>query len=180
MSAQLPNPYLDPNQQPTPVRPTLSVAQMQFFILAIAIAGCFLPAEKGCNYQIPPNPFVDPDPQPKPQPEPQPKPQPEPVVDPATTQNAWLVVIEETQDRTPEIARVLTDRAFWDGLHARGLHFRLIDRDSPDAANYVAIADALGLPALLILMADGKLISKTPLPKTVADLDALTKRVTAR
>jgi hypothetical protein len=90
----------------------------------------------------PPPPDPDPDPKPKPDPDP-PAPKAELV---------WVVVVEETSMRTPDIARVLNDTGYWNGLKAKGHLIRFYDRDSEEArkSGYVKRADSVGLPAVIL------------------------------
>lgn len=104
----------------------------------------------------------------------------DPVVDPATTDGAWVVVVEETSQRTPQIARVLTYEAFWSGLEARGLRRRLLDKDNPDAAPYASRVEKYGLPCLLILKPSGSVLFEGPLPATRDELEAIVKEKTGR
>jgi hypothetical protein len=90
----------------------------------------------------PPPPDPDPDPKPKPDPDP-PAPKAELV---------WVVIVEETSMRTPDIARVLNDTGYWNGLKAKGHLIRFYDRDSEEArkSGYVKRADSVGLPAVIL------------------------------
>jgi hypothetical protein len=101
-------------------------------------------------------------------------------VDPATTDGAWVIVVEETSQRTPAIARVLTNESFWSGLKARGLKRRLLDIDNPDAAPYKSKADQHGLPCLLILKASGDVLFEGPLPESHDSLEQAVKESTGR
>lgn len=96
--------------------------------------------ESGQGPQPPP-----PDPNPKPKPEPDPNPAPK-------AELLWVVVVEETSARTPEIAKVLNDKPYWDGLKAKGHFVRFYDRDSEEARKlgYVRRADEVGLPAVIL------------------------------
>lgn len=116
---------------------------------------------------------ADPGPPPVP-PAPDPKPKPDPAPVPAGP--LWLIVVEETSDRTPETAAVLGDSGYWLGLRAKGHKFRFYDKDSADATGkgYAKAVGDVALPALLILGADGAVVGKpVPLPKTTAGIDAL-------
>ena len=117
---------------------------------------------------------AEPKPGPGPEPEPKPNPKPEPGPPPG---QLFIVVVEETSARTPEIARVLSDVTFWGGLDARGVQWRLYDKDAPDAVRlrYTANAVAAGLPAVLVLGADGRVWDRRRLT-TTADIDAVLRR----
>lgn len=113
-------------------------------------------------------PPVPPDPKPVP-PDPKPK--------PPTGEVAWLVVVEETAQRTPATAKVLGDLAYWQGLKARGVEWRHYDKDAPEAKsrNYSQFADESGLPSLLLLTKTGERLKVVRLPATTAGIDSLLK-----
>jgi hypothetical protein len=113
--------------------------------------------------------------QPSPRPPPDP---PVPPVPPAPAEKvAWVIVVDETSARTPDIARVLNDAAMWKRLDGRGIKYRLYDKDSPDAKNkkYPEFAAQVGLPAVLLLDAGGKVLRVVKLPATAAELEGLVK-----
>ena len=102
-----------------------------------------------------------------------------PSVDPFSTspvEGAWVVIVEETSERNPAVARVMADGEYWRGLEKRGVQWRFYDIDSPDAKSYAAAAKREGLPALLILGPDGKVLEATGLPATVDGIDEIVKR----
>lgn len=102
-----------------------------------------------------------------------------PSVDPFSTtpvEGAWVVIVEETSERNPAVARVMADGAYWRELEKRGVQWRFYDVDSPDAKSYAAAAKSEGLPALLILGPDGKVLEATGLPATVDGIDEIVKR----
>jgi hypothetical protein len=108
----------------------------------------------GCDVLVPPvvPPVVDPTPQP-------------------VGNVAWVIVVEETQARTPEIAAVLADE-WW---HSNGIKFRVYDKDSPDAAGAVKAVGTIPLPALLLLNKDSKVLKVTRLPSSIDGVKALVK-----
>lgn len=120
-----------------------------------------------------------------PDPQPPPGPNPEPV-----SKAAWVVVVEETEQRTPAVASVLNDLAYWKSLTPRGLGWRFYDQNSPDAKakKYDQITKdkdgrEVPLPRLILLDRDGKdpltggKPVASPLPATTAGIDALLKGV---
>ena len=160
----------DDTPRPVPiVEPAESWAlerYVAFIALAIGLLGCFLPSTgEGWNLPIPVPPFV------------------EPVVDPADTEGSWVVVVEQTEKRTLEQAKLMRDTPYWDALKARGLKYRHYDYDSDDSASYRKLADSVGMPAVAIVGGSGKLVgkvlSKFPL-SSKADLEAKIKEVTGR
>ena len=113
-------------------------------------------------------------------------PQPPPddgKVDPKPKQAvAWVVVVEETSQRTADTAKVLGDLAYWQSLLKRtpAVEWRFYDKDSADAKlrNFDVFGAEIGLPAVLFLAADGKKIGGFKLPKTTAEIDAKLKEYT--
>ena len=102
------------------------------------------------------------------------------TVDPATTAGSWVVVVEETSERTPAVAKVLTNEKWWSGLDARGLKKRLIDKDSPDAAAYKLMIDKHGMPVYMVLHPTGKVMAEGKLPATLDELESAVKKATGR
>lgn len=103
-----------------------------------------------------------------PKPEP-PKPEPNPP-EPAKSVS-WVVVIEETADRTPAQAKVLADLKWWQSLETRNIKWRHYDEDSDDAEVYKDTIRSLKLPAVVLLSKDGQVIAKFELPSTTAELE---------
>jgi len=96
-------------------------------------------------------------------------------VDPLT--GAWVVVVEETSQRTPEITRVVTDAAFWQSVRDRGLNWIIFDKDQPEAAGQVK-ALAGKLPGIVIQTPgqQSKVLYAGELPKTKEEINALIRR----
>lgn len=87
----------------------------------------------------------------------------------------WVIVVEETSARTPAITAVLNDLDMWKRLGAKGVKYRVYDKDSPDAKarGYAQQATGVQLPAVLHLDATGKVTVKYPLPASAAELESL-------
>lgn len=96
---------------------------------------------------------------------------------PAPIAAAWVIVVEETMARTPAVAAVLSDSAYWSGLKAKGISWRFYDKDSADAKakKYDQFAAEVGLPAVLFLDKSGKVLKKAKLPANTAGIDELMK-----
>ena len=160
------NSEAEPTPQPLPAPPWKP--SMALVALLVAIAGLFSPG--GIDF--------DKLPIPKPIP-----PFVEPKVDPAKTEGSWVVVVEQTEQRTPEVAKLLRDLPWWQSLEARGLKWRHYDYDAADAVGYRKLADDVGLPAVAIVGGagelSGKVLAKFKLPTKDA-LDAKIKEATAR
>ena len=108
----------------------------------------------GCNIPMPPVPVP-------------PTPDPTPIV---VTTEVTLLVIEESADRTPEVATVLGDITFWSGL---GVKFRFIDDDSPEAIAYLSLVK--DRPGLIVLNKSGKMTWGGALPRSTDEIKRLVK-----
>jgi len=154
----------EPEPGPTPEpawKPSLALVT-----LVIALAGLFLPmGADGWKSPIPIPPFVD------------------PVIDAAKTEGSWVIIIEQTEDRTPEVAALMRDLPYWKSLSGRGLKWRHYDYDSEDAKPYRPLADEVGMPAVAIVGGQGELagdvLAKFPM-QAKDELDAKIKEATGR
>ncbi len=100
---------------------------------------------------------------------------PTPVVPTPVAGDLFVVVMEETGERTPETASVLQGSSeFWQSLKTRGVVFRWYDDDSDDAAEYAM--NVKERPGLLVFAKDGRVLFKGGLPKDTKDIDAILKR----
>jgi hypothetical protein len=102
---------------------------------------------------VAPQPSPQPQPNPNPKP-PQPDPQPKPPV--PTAARIAVVVVEETRNRSVEQGKVLLDAGVRDWLKAGRHDIELLDKDDKAAkdAGYLAFAERVGLPAVLVFDAD--------------------------
>lgn len=154
----------DPEPSPAPKKPI----PWQWITLGIACAGLIFPPSGGWQFDslpIPIPPFV------------------EPLVDPAKTEGSWVVVVEQTEARTPAQAKLMRDLPYWQSIEKRGLKWRHYDYDADDAKAYRALADTVGKPAVAIVGGQGelqgKVLAKFPLPAK-EQLDTKIKEVTGR
>ena len=117
------------------------------------------------------------EPSPEPEPGPSPKPGPEPKPAPVTGP-LYVVVVEETSARTPELARVLNDAAFWGSMKGKDVLHRFYDKDAPEVTTqkYMPHATKAGLPAVLLMDRAGKVLDAKRLTAT-ADVDAMLREV---
>lgn len=99
---------------------------------------------------------------------------------PVDAEGAWVLIIEETSERSPVVARLTGDQEYWQSLESRGLHWRFYDVDSENAASYRDKAKEVGLPALIIVDKDGNPIHARPAPATIPGVDADVRRYTGR
>ncbi len=87
-----------------------------------------------------------------------------------------LIIVEETGDRRrfPHLAILINDDKFWDELESQGVKMRLYEIDSPSAVPFRDAAKEAGLPAILGLDANKKILkSKTIPPSKDGILDFL-------
>jgi hypothetical protein len=120
----------------------------------------------------PPKPEPGPGPQPDPNPDPEPGPKPEPNSD-----AKWIVVVEETNERSVETAKLMNNLKFWESLKTRGLQYRFYDDDSPDAASYRGYAVTTGFPSVLILDSKGTVLYMSKLPSGSKAEDEISRTV---
>ncbi|HAN97006.1 MAG TPA: hypothetical protein DCQ98_06030 [Planctomycetaceae bacterium] len=71
---------------------------------------------------------------------------------------SWVLVIEESAERTTEVAKLVADQAWLDALKARQAKWRILDDDQPEAAPYVAAVGPTR-PTVLILGPDGAVLA---------------------
>ena len=97
---------------------------------------------------------------------------------PSPKPGSWVVLVEETEDRTSDVAKLMADGAWMASLESRQLKFRLYDDDQPEAASYVPIANRTGLPAVVVVAPDGAVLGSFKLPADRPELDRLIKEAT--
>lgn len=93
---------------------------------------------------------------------------------PSPKPGSWVVLVEETAERTSDVAKFMADGAWLESLKARQLKFRAYDDDQPEAATYVPVAKAAGIPAVVIASPEGKVLSSFAFP---AGRDVLDRRI---
>ena len=96
----------------------------------------------------------------------------------AKQDGAWVVVIEDTEQRSKEVAIIYNAFDYWKSVESRGLKRRWYDSNSDEAAEYKTAIDKVSLPALVIQSRDGKQLYAGSLPMTVDGLDETIARVT--
>jgi len=90
---------------------------------------------------------------------------------------AWILHVEESSERTPASARLLQDEDFKAGLTTRGLNFRHYDVSDQPGKQFVLAAQKVGLPAIVIIDAAGKVVESVHLDDTT-DVPAFVRKVT--
>lgn len=116
--------------------------------------------------------------------------EPEPIDDgedeapPTVVESAWVILIEETEDRSKHIDWLLIqqNQSLWQGINNRGYKWRWYDDDSADAAKYLKDSDKVGLPALLIYDKSGNLLGQKNAAeiKTADEFNAFIKKATGK
>lgn len=97
---------------------------------------------------------------------------------PSPKPGSWVVLVEETQERSSDTAKLLSDGQWMESLKARQLKFRAYDDDQPESATYVPIANAAGLPAVVVVSPEGVVLASFKLPSDRAELDRRIKEAT--
>lgn len=85
----------------------------------------------------------------------------------------WLVVVEESSQRGPDVTDIVRDTVWRESLEERDIRLRVYDVDQPAAieAGYSDRARAAGLPAMIVVDADsGDVVLERSLP---GDSDAV-------
>lgn len=96
----------------------------------------------------------------------------------------WLVVIEETAERTPSQAALLGDAELSGYVRCKGWRVRVADRDAKDAegrvprdlAGYIERAKGKRLPYLILVDASGKARHEGTMPASAAEVLATLKK----
>ena len=103
-----------------------------------------------------------------------------PIIDfqPAVYPEAWMVIVEESSERKPELAVLLQDWEWRQSLEKRDISFRVYDRDQPEAKSYEKLK--LKLPAVVFVTPEGKVVHVGKCPANKAEAEALIKKVTGK
>lgn len=99
---------------------------------------------------------------------PQPPPvEPEPPETPVAGAITVIVVEDSLAVRSPQTAKVLTDKAMWDEVKRKGNAWRIIPSADPicKSKGYCQLAEATGMPSLLFVQQD-RVINARKLPAT--------------
>ncbi len=98
--------------------------------------------------------------------------------DKSDLEGSYLVVVEESKNRTVERIKVLNDYGFWFTLRDRGLKgFRVLDPDSAESSSFVAEARkrAIAQPFVMHVSATGKVLHVIPFPRQISEIEAMLK-----
>jgi len=91
-------------------------------------------------------------------------------------ENAWFVIIEESDGRPAYVANLKSDFPLWAEVETLGAKRRFIDKDLPEAEPYRAKAEAAGLPAYALVNGDGRVISSGKLPESRESVLAIVRQ----
>ena len=89
--------------------------------------------------------------------------------------DASIIFLEEAMERDPDFAVTLTNMKFVDSLRDRGIAYRVLDDDQPEAKGLIEIAKS---PAMLFVRPVGddgdefELLATRPIPKSSKEADA--------
>ena len=81
----------------------------------------------------------------------------------------WVIVVEETGDRTPETAAIFNNQGFSAGLSNRGIKWRWYDDDEQSADKYDEVIKGIKLPVVILQEKDGTFIEAFTLPASVGE-----------
>lgn len=70
--------------------------------------------------------------------------------------DAWVVLLEESGDRTKSVASLLQDWNWRKSLEEREISFRVYDQDQPEADSYKKLS--LELPSFVFITPGGKVV----------------------
>lgn len=95
-----------------------------------------------------------------------------------TYPDAWVVIVEESSERSKETALLLQDWDWRQSLQERDINLRVYDVDQPDASSYAALN--LQLPAIVFVTPEGKVVSTAKLPQDKKGVESLIQKVTGK
>lgn len=92
--------------------------------------------------------------------------------------DAWLVIVEESSERKPELAVLLQDWSWRQSLDERDINFRIYDRDQEEAKSYEKLK--LDLPAVVFVTPQGKVVYVGKCPSDKEAMEELIRKVTGK
>lgn len=92
-----------------------------------------------------------------------------------------VIIVEESEERPPELAVLMRYQPWIDGLKESGVSFEVIDKDNPSSELSRYIEAVANVPAVLIVV-DGQIVVNEPFPETKSDekIDEMLKQRTGR
>ena len=88
----------------------------------------------------------------------------------------WVIVVEESGERTPQQWAVMADPACRTWATENGHHVRILDRDSKDEPEWIAEAAGKPLPFVFLVAPDGVARWSGSLPSTAGEMLKLLKQ----
>lgn len=125
-------------------------------------------------------PFPNPNPGPNPGPTPNPKPEPIPPAPTPSMKGSFIVLVEESGDghKFPHVSSLKQSKSYWDALERdKGVKFFPYDQNNPALGGYKQDALTIGLPAMLVVSPDGRVIGGRSCPVTTSGVDELLREV---
>lgn len=106
---------------------------------------------------------------------------PNPPINPVASK-LYMLVFDDDLARTPAVANLLTDKAYWDGLASQGHIYRNMDVKNRAATQWQAFIDKAGGPPCIIVMdaEKHKLLATLPLPADKTGVDSIIKKFTGK
>lgn len=94
--------------------------------------------------------------------------------------DAWLVIVEESSQRTKEVALLLTDLNWRRSLDEREIKFRIYDIDQPEAEAYKKMN--MPVPSYVFIRPNGDVVAVGEVPKsdTKKSIEKLITEVTGK
>lgn len=92
--------------------------------------------------------------------------------------DAWLVIVEESSERKPDLAVLLQDWSWRQSLDERDINFRIYDRDQEEAKSYEKLK--LDLPAVVFVTPEGKVVHVGKCPSDKKAMEDLIRKVTGK
>lgn len=139
---------------------TPSKAAKVYVVLTVDLAGKFA---QQASLEVTCGPFPDPGPDPKPDPNPKP--------DPTPPGPRWVMMVEESSQRTPGLAAVISSESLRQYVSSKGHHWRVWDKDlakdqtaPAEIAPWLNRAAGKQLPWLMISDDAGRVLWEGPCP----------------
>jgi hypothetical protein len=94
--------------------------------------------------------------------------------------DAWLVIVEESSQRTKEVALLAQDLNWRRSLDEREIKFRIYDIDQPEAKSYKSLS--VPVPSYVFIRPNGEVVAIGEVPKvdTKKSVEKLITEVTGK
>jgi len=94
--------------------------------------------------------------------------------------DASIIFLEETMERDPDFAVTLVNQKWIDSLRERGIVFRVLDDDQPEAKGLAEVAKSPGMLFVRPVDEEGErfeLLAEKPIPKSSKEANAFIAEV---